>query len=140
MNAPAAPLLAINWERVTVKSGRRTAAAGDAPWQWHFWRATINRMTFQVGRIPASIMDMSPAHRSQDPGSAIDAAWQLWAEFDHRDGPEFMSSLFVSTEQEALQFAEQRIDQYWEEQARLMAKELESIRTRYDRGQLRLAI
>ena len=98
MNAPEAPVLAINRERVKVKSGRRTALEGQTPWDWHFWRATINGMMFQVGRIPASIMDMNPAHRSQNPASAPDAVWQLWAEFDKRDGPEFMSSLFVSTE------------------------------------------
>ena len=101
----------------------------DRDWSEAIHRTTVLGTDFQVGWIPSDFLDMTPgSHRT--PPSEKRGSWQLWCTFETRDGSEFMSILIgCRTPQEALEYAERRINQYFEAKRQLLVKQIEAIET-----------
>lgn len=125
------PSIIIQWQPKITK--RRPAAArrqqGGKDWSRTVWRATVLDTLFQCSRIPQDIPDLNPATATEPP-SERPGLYQLWSNFGAGDGLEPMSLLAgCRNGEQALQQAENRIRDYFQERQKTHRQALEAIRS-----------
>ena len=127
MNAatPETPKLTVTWveHKVRMKARRN---AGHMPWEWPYWEAKLANFTFRVGFLPKSVLDMTPAHRENNPADFPDSVWQLWTDF----GTGTMEPSCIigrCTQEEAFRAAEQRMEMQMLHERSSLEKRLKAV-------------
>ena len=121
------PPLRIKWNPKTVKHRAKANDPLDRDWEETMWRTNVLGTAFQVGWIPHDMWDLTP-HSDRTPPKEKRGRWELWCTFEERDGPEFMSILLeCRTPDEALEYAEGRINMYFKAKRQLLLNQIDAI-------------